>query len=199
MSGFCQERQQYGAKMKRSDRLYALMQRLRDGQLHTAEAMAQDLAVSVRTIYRDMETLAESGVPVEGTRGYGYTVRAAVTLPPLNLTKANWKRCIWLWRLLPHRDWRISAMMPAACRARSTRCCPRNQARRLPLSDLRPKGFPRPRAALCTCQPFEGPFAPTNGCGWWPAKTPMTCGRCISIIGGEFGLVCVTAIPPVHS
>lgn len=73
--------------MKRSDRLYALMQRLRDGQLHTAEAMAQDLEVSVRTIYRDMETLAESGVPVEGTRGYGYTVQAAITLPPLNLTE----------------------------------------------------------------------------------------------------------------
>lgn len=75
--------------MKRSDRLYALMQRLRDGKLHTAEAMAQDLAVSVRTIYRDMETLAESGVPVEGTRGYGYTVRAAITLPPLNLTEGE--------------------------------------------------------------------------------------------------------------
>ena len=67
--------------MNRKDRLYALMQRLRDGQLHTAEAMAQDLGVSVRTIYRDMETLAASGVPVEGARGYGYTARASVTLP----------------------------------------------------------------------------------------------------------------------
>ncbi|WP_420380662.1 HTH domain-containing protein [Marivita sp.] len=46
--------------MKRSDRLYALMQRLKDGRLHTAEAMAQDLGVSVRTIYRDMDTLAAS-------------------------------------------------------------------------------------------------------------------------------------------
>ncbi|MDA7424129.1 helix-turn-helix transcriptional regulator [Thalassococcus lentus] len=73
--------------MKRKDRLYQLMQRLRDGQLHTAEAMAQDLGVSVRTIYRDMEVLAASGVPVEGARGYGYTTQAAVTLPPLNLTE----------------------------------------------------------------------------------------------------------------
>lgn len=73
--------------MNRKDRLYALMQRLRDGQLHTAEAMAQDLGVSIRTIYRDMETLAASGVPVEGARGYGYTVQAAITLPPLNLTE----------------------------------------------------------------------------------------------------------------
>lgn len=75
--------------MNRKDRLYALTQRLRDGRLHTAEAMAQDLDVSVRTIYRDMEVLAASGVPVEGTRGYGYTVQAAITLPPLNLTEAE--------------------------------------------------------------------------------------------------------------
>lgn len=75
--------------MSRKDRLYALMGRLRDGRLHTAEAMAQDLNVSVRTIYRDMEVLAASGVPVEGTRGHGYTIAAAITLPPLNLTEAE--------------------------------------------------------------------------------------------------------------
>lgn len=75
--------------MNRKKRLYALMDRLRDGQLHTAESMAQDLGVSIRTIYRDMEVLAASGVPVEGARGYGYTVAAAITLPPLNLTEAE--------------------------------------------------------------------------------------------------------------
>lgn len=75
--------------MKRADRLYALMQRLKDGRLHTAEAMAQDLGVSVRTIYRDMDTLASSGVPVEGARGSGYTAQAMITLPPLNLTQSE--------------------------------------------------------------------------------------------------------------
>lgn len=75
--------------MKRTDRLYALMQQLKDGRLYTAEALAQDLGVSVRTIYRDMEVLAASGVPVEGARGAGYTAQAAVTLPPLNLTDAE--------------------------------------------------------------------------------------------------------------
>ncbi len=73
--------------MKRADRLYALMEMLQDGRLHTAEAMAQDLGVSVRTIYRDMQVLAESGVPVEAARGHGYTAQPAVTLPPLNLTR----------------------------------------------------------------------------------------------------------------
>ncbi|MDU8911261.1 YafY family protein [Aestuariicoccus sp. MJ-SS9] len=75
--------------MKRADRLYALMQRLRDGRVHTAEALAQDLGVSVRTIYRDMDTLAASGVPVEGARGLGYAARATTTLPPLNLTETE--------------------------------------------------------------------------------------------------------------
>ena len=72
--------------MKRADRLYRLMERLKDGSLHRAEDLARELGVSVRTIYRDMETLAASGVPVEGERGRGYTARAAITLPPLNLT-----------------------------------------------------------------------------------------------------------------
>ncbi|SDG23185.1 helix-turn-helix transcriptional regulator [Alloyangia pacifica] len=73
--------------MKKSDRLANLMLRLKDGSLHTAEAMASELGVSVRTIYRDMDTLAASGVPIEGERGRGYTARAAFTLPPLNLSE----------------------------------------------------------------------------------------------------------------
>lgn len=40
----------------------------------------------MRTIYRDMDRLALSGVPVAGKRGLGYAMTAPVTLPPLNLT-----------------------------------------------------------------------------------------------------------------
>jgi len=74
-------------RMKRSERLYALIEILKDGALHRAEDMARDLNVSIRTIYRDMDTLAASGIPVEGERGIGYSARAAITLPPLNLTE----------------------------------------------------------------------------------------------------------------
>ncbi|MFD1341394.1 helix-turn-helix transcriptional regulator [Litorisediminicola beolgyonensis] len=73
--------------MSRTDRLFDLMTRLKDGRLHRAEDLAREMGVSVRTIYRDMDTLAASGVPVEGERGQGYTARAAITLPPLNLTE----------------------------------------------------------------------------------------------------------------
>jgi predicted DNA-binding transcriptional regulator YafY len=64
----------------------ALIQHLRDGALHKAADLAAATDVSLRTIYRDMDTLAASGVPIEGERGIGYRVTAAITLPPLNLT-----------------------------------------------------------------------------------------------------------------
>lgn len=75
-----------GETMRRADRLMQLVQILRDGSLHRASDLAAATDVSLRTIYRDMETLAASGVPIEGERGIGYRVTAAITLPPLNLT-----------------------------------------------------------------------------------------------------------------
>jgi predicted DNA-binding transcriptional regulator YafY len=72
--------------MRRADRLMSLIQILRDGTLHKAVDLAAATDVSLRTIYRDMDTLAASGVPIEGERGVGYRVTAAITLPPLNLT-----------------------------------------------------------------------------------------------------------------
>ncbi|MDE4095974.1 helix-turn-helix transcriptional regulator [Phaeobacter gallaeciensis] len=72
--------------MRRTDRLFEIIQILRDGKLHRAQDIAARLEVSTRTIYRDMDTLVASGVPVEGERGVGYMVREAITLPPLTLT-----------------------------------------------------------------------------------------------------------------
>ncbi len=72
--------------MRRTDRLFDLIQILRDGRLHTARAMAEALEVSTRTIWRDMGTLIASGLPVEGERGVGYALREPITLPPLTLT-----------------------------------------------------------------------------------------------------------------
>jgi predicted DNA-binding transcriptional regulator YafY len=72
--------------MRRTDRLFDLIQILRDGRLHRAGEMADSLGVSVRTIWRDMATLMASGLPVEGERGVGYILRAPITLPPMILT-----------------------------------------------------------------------------------------------------------------
>lgn len=75
--------------MRRADRLMNLIRLLRDGQLHRAADLARATGVSLRTVYRDMDTLAASGVPIEGERGTGYRVTAAITLPPLNLSMAE--------------------------------------------------------------------------------------------------------------
>lgn len=75
--------------MTRTARLYDLVTILRDGALHTAPDLARHLGVSVRTIYRDMETLANAGVPVGGTRGAGYRLVDTIALPPLALEPAE--------------------------------------------------------------------------------------------------------------
>lgn len=72
--------------MKRDARLYDIVQELRDGRLHTAAELAQRLGVSTRTIWRDMEILAASGMPVTGERGLGYMLRSPLVLPPTMLT-----------------------------------------------------------------------------------------------------------------
>ncbi|MGV6839151.1 MAG: helix-turn-helix transcriptional regulator [Planktomarina sp.] len=77
--------------MKRKDRLIEIIDHLRDGTLHRAQDLAAHFGVSERTIYRDMEALIAAGVPIEGERGVGYMATAAITLPPLNLTKLEFE------------------------------------------------------------------------------------------------------------
>ena len=72
--------------MKRDARLDDIVQSLRDGRLHTASELARRLGVSTRTIWRDMEILAATGLPVEGERGLGYILRSPLMLPPTMLT-----------------------------------------------------------------------------------------------------------------
>ncbi len=69
--------------MRRADRLFQIIQILRRGQLTTARALADELEVSNRTIYRDIADLIGSGVPVEGAAGAGYLLRSGYDLPPL--------------------------------------------------------------------------------------------------------------------
>lgn len=69
--------------MRRADRLFQIAQYLRGRRLTTARQLAEWLAVSERTIYRDIRDLSLSGVPVEGEAGVGYRIRAGYDLQPL--------------------------------------------------------------------------------------------------------------------
>ena len=74
------------APMNRNDRLFDLIQILRDGRLHRAADLAERLGVSTRTVWRDMAMMAATGLPVTGERGLGYILRAPLMLPPTVLT-----------------------------------------------------------------------------------------------------------------
>lgn len=73
--------------MRRADRLFRLLDRLRSGKLTTARTLAQAMEVSERTIYRDIAHLQGAGVPIEGEAGMGYMMRDGFDLPPLMFTE----------------------------------------------------------------------------------------------------------------
>lgn len=73
--------------MRRADRLFDIIQMLRSASLPlAAAAMAEQLEVAVRTVYRDIAALQASRVPIEGERGLGYVLRRGFDLPPLMFT-----------------------------------------------------------------------------------------------------------------
>ena len=70
--------------MSRTDRLLDLIQTLRRHRRPVSGArLADELAVSRRTIYRDIQTLIAKGAPIDGEAGVGYVLRPGFTLPPL--------------------------------------------------------------------------------------------------------------------
>ena len=75
--------------MRRADRLFQIVQILRNKRLVTARELAERLEVSDRTIYRDIQDLSLSGVPVEGEAGVGYHLRYSLDIPPLMFTAAE--------------------------------------------------------------------------------------------------------------
>lgn len=72
--------------MRRADRLFRLVQQLRRRRVSTAAQLASALGVSVRTVYRDIQDLSLSGVPVLGEAGVGYALAKGFDLPPLMFT-----------------------------------------------------------------------------------------------------------------
>jgi predicted DNA-binding transcriptional regulator YafY len=70
--------------MSRTTRLFKLMDALRGHRRPvTAARLAEELAVSVRTVYRDVQTLIDLGAPIGGEAGVGYLLRSGFFLPPL--------------------------------------------------------------------------------------------------------------------
>ena len=69
--------------VRRADRLFEIIQFMRRKDLTRARDLSEALEVSERTIYRDVQDLIASGVPIEGEAGVGYVLKAGFDLPPL--------------------------------------------------------------------------------------------------------------------
>jgi len=70
--------------MSRANRLLDLIQLLRQHRRPVAGAvLAEDLGVSLRTVYRDIESLRAQGADIAGEAGLGYMLRPGFLLPPL--------------------------------------------------------------------------------------------------------------------
>ncbi|MBI2421587.1 MAG: YafY family transcriptional regulator [Candidatus Hydrogenedentes bacterium] len=72
--------------MRKAERLFQLVLLLRRPRVVTARELAVELQVSERTVYRDIQALVLSGVPIEGEAGVGYVLRRTFELPPLMFT-----------------------------------------------------------------------------------------------------------------
>jgi len=70
--------------MSRAQRLLDLIQALRQHRRPVSGArLAEQAGVSLRTLYRDIETLKAQGAHIDGEAGVGYVLRPGFMLPPL--------------------------------------------------------------------------------------------------------------------
>ena len=115
--------------MSRATRLFALLDALRRHRRPiSGKALAEELGVSIRTLYRDIASLQEQGAAIEGEPGVGYLMKPGFLLPPLMFTAEELEALVLGMRWVAHRGdssladparnvlARIAAVLPPALR-----------------------------------------------------------------------------------
>ncbi|WP_027379788.1 helix-turn-helix transcriptional regulator [Chryseobacterium daeguense] len=73
--------------LKKLDRVTAILTQLQSKPIVRAQDLAAKFDVSIRTIYRDVKTLENAGIPIVGEAGSGYSLMEGYKLPPVMFTK----------------------------------------------------------------------------------------------------------------
>jgi predicted DNA-binding transcriptional regulator YafY len=73
--------------MNRIDRLSAILIQLQSRRTVRAQDIAERYDISLRTVYRDIRSLEEAGIPVIGEAGIGYSLMEGYRLPPVMFTR----------------------------------------------------------------------------------------------------------------
>ncbi len=73
--------------MNRIDRITAILIQLQSKRVVKAQDIASRFNISLRTVYRDVKTLEEAGIPIIGEAGIGYSIMDGYRLPPVMFTQ----------------------------------------------------------------------------------------------------------------
>ncbi|MDB5112120.1 MAG: hypothetical protein JWR67_3234 [Mucilaginibacter sp.] len=73
--------------MNRIDRISAILIQLQSRRVVKAADIAERFNISLRTVYRDVRTLEEAGIPLIGEAGIGYSIMDGYRLPPVMFTR----------------------------------------------------------------------------------------------------------------
>jgi len=73
--------------MNHIERLNAILIQLQSKRIIKASEIAERFGISLRTVYRDVRALEESGVPIGSEAGVGYFLMDNYKLPPVMFTK----------------------------------------------------------------------------------------------------------------
>lgn len=91
--------------MNRLDRLTTILIQLQSKRLLTATEMAERFDISIRTIYRDIRTLREAGVPIGEEEGKGYFLVDGYQLPPVMFSQEEASALVSIGKMLEfHTD-----------------------------------------------------------------------------------------------
>lgn len=73
--------------MNRINRLSAILIQLQSRRTVRAQDITERIQISLRTVYRDIRSLEEAGVPILGEAGIGYALANGYRLPPVMFTR----------------------------------------------------------------------------------------------------------------
>lgn len=88
--------------MNRIDRLAAILIQLQSKKIVKAKEIADRFNISLRTVYRDVQSLEEGGVPIIGEAGIGYSIMEGYRLPPVMFTREEATAFLMAEKLLDH-------------------------------------------------------------------------------------------------
>ncbi len=74
-------------KMNRLTRITAILIQLQSKKIVTAKEIAERFEISLRTVYRDIKTLQDAGIPIGSENGVGYFIVNGYSLPPIMITE----------------------------------------------------------------------------------------------------------------